>query len=154
MRPTSVLFVCLGNICRSPLAEAAFLDAAARAGVEVVADSAATGEWQIGNPPDARSQAVARREGLDISHKRARRIRGDDFRRFDLILALDTQNLRDLQAIAPPGTTAKIGLLLDHVPGRMGHAVRDPYYGSDADFDTVWAEVREAAEALVAGLRL
>lgn len=152
MRPPSVLFVCLGNICRSPLAEAAFREAAARAGLEAVADSAATGEWQIGNAPDPRSQAVALRHGIDISHMRARRVRGEDFRRFDHILALDAQNLRDLRAIAPPDTTARLALLMDHVAGRAGEAVSDPYYGEDSDFDAVWADVRAAAEALVKAL--
>lgn len=149
MRPPSLLFVCLGNICRSPLAEAAFRDAAARAGIEVIADSAGTGEWHVGHPPDARSQAVAAASGIDISGYRARRVRGEDFLRFDHILALDPQNLRDLRAIAPGGTTARISLLMDHVPGREGQGVRDPYYGDARDFEQVWAECREAAEALV-----
>ena len=131
MRPPSLLFVCLGNICRSPLAEAAFREAAARAGLAAVADSAATGEWQIGNPPDPRSRAVALAHGVDISAQRARRVRGDDFTRFDLILALDPDNLLDLHAMAPARSTARIGLLMDHVPGCAGQAVRDPYYGDE-----------------------
>ena len=153
MRPPSLLFVCLGNICRSPLAEAAFRDAAARAGLEAVADSAGTGEWHVGHPPDPRSQAVTARHGIDISGYRARRVRGDDFRSFDHILALDPQNLRDLHVIAPADTSARLALLLDHVPGRAGQAVRDPYYGSEADFDAVWDDARAAADALVAMLR-
>jgi protein-tyrosine phosphatase len=79
MRPPSLLFVCLGNICRSPLAEAAFREAAARAGLEAVADSAGTGDWHIGSPPDPRSQAVALAHGIDISGMRARQVRGADF---------------------------------------------------------------------------
>jgi protein-tyrosine phosphatase len=149
-----VLFVCLGNICRSPLAEAAFREAAALGGLDAVADSAATGEWQIGNPPDPRSAAVARVHGIDISGKRARRVRGDDFTRFDLILALDAQNLLDLHEIAPRRSTARIGLLMDHVPGCAGQAVRDPYYGDAADFDAVWVQVTQAADALVAMLKV
>lgn len=144
--------MCLGNICRSPLAEAAFGAVAARAGVRIEVDSAATGEWQIGNPPDPRSQAVALRHGIDISHLRARRVRGEDFRRFDHILALDLQNLRDLLRMAPTDTRATLSLLLDHVPGRQGESVADPYYGCDADFELVWREVTLAAEALVARL--
>jgi len=153
VRPPSLLFVCLGNICRSPLAEAAFREAAARAGLDAVAESAATGEWQIGNPPDPRSAAVALAHGVDISAKRARRVRGEDFTRFDYILALDSQNLRDLHAMAPGRSTARIALLMDQVPGCAGQAVRDPYYGDTADFDLVWAQVTRAADALVAMLK-
>ena len=153
MRPPSLLFVCLGNICRSPLAEAAFRDAAARGGLEAVADSAGTGEWHAGHAPDPRSQAVALAHGIDISGYKARRVRGEDFMRFDHILALDPQNLRDLHAVAPPGTTARISLLMDHVPGRMGEGVRDPYYGTERDFLSVWNDVRIAADALVGMLR-
>lgn len=152
MRPPSVLFVCLGNICRSPLAEAAFRDAATRAGLTVVADSAGTGEWHVGRPPDPRSQAVALRHGVDISAYRARRVRGEDFRRFDTILALDPQNLSDLRGIAPHDTQAEIALLLDQVPGRAGEAVPDPYYRDDNAFELVWNDVRSAADALVAKL--
>jgi len=153
VRPPSLLFVCLGNICRSPLAEAAFRAAAARAGLEVVADSAGTGGWHEGHAPDPRSRAVALRHGIDISGMRARPVRGADFTGFDHILALDPQNLRDLRAMAPARSTARIALLMDHVPGCRGQAVHDPYYGGDADFDAVWDQVREAADALVAMLK-
>ncbi|MBA15832.1 MAG: phosphotyrosine protein phosphatase [Sphingomonas sp.] len=149
---TSLLFVCLGNICRSPLAEAAFRDAAERAALDVHVDSAGTGEWHVGHPPDPRSQEVAARHGIDISGYRARRVSPGDFRTFDYMLALDPENLRDLIAIAPSDTSAEISLLLDHVPGRRGQGVRDPYYGGVADFDTVWNDVTAAADALVAKL--
>jgi protein-tyrosine phosphatase len=152
MRSPSFLFVCLGNICRSPLAEAAFVAAAGRAGVTVIADSAGTGGWHIGNPPDSRSQAVAARHGIDISRMQARQVRPADFRDFDHILALDPQNLRDLRALAPNDATARLSLLMDHVPGRAGQGVRDPYYGDAADFDEVWGDVSAAAEGLVAML--
>jgi protein-tyrosine phosphatase len=152
MHPPSFLFVCLGNICRSPLAEAAFVEAARRAGIEVTADSAGTGDWHAGHAPDPRSQAVAARNHIDISAMRARQVRGADFHHFDHILALDPQNLLDLHTIAPSDTTARISLLLDHVPGRSGQGVRDPYYGDEADFDEVWRDVSAAAEALVATL--
>ena len=153
MRPPSLLFVCLGNICRSPLAEAAFRDAAAHGRLEAVAESAGTGAWHVGNPPDPRSVAVALRHGIDISGKRARSMHGADFTSFDHILALDPANLRDLLAMAPARSTARIGLLMDHGPGCAGQAVRDPYYGSAADFDAVWEQVRRAADALVATLK-
>jgi len=148
-----VLFVCLGNICRSPLAEAAMRDAAARVGIEVEVDSAGTGDWHAGNPPDPRSVAEAAKHGIDISGYRARRVRGEDFRRFDFVLALDPQNLRDLRAMAPGDTQARLALVMDFVAGRAGEGVRDPYYGDAADFETVWRDVSAAAEGLVAVLR-
>lgn len=147
---TSVLFVCLGNICRSPLAEGALRAAAAHAGIEVEVDSAGTGGWHAGDPPDRRAQAAARRHGTDISGLRARQVRPEDFRRFDFVFALDRQNLRDLEAIMPVDATAELGLLMDLVPGREGSSVADPYYGEDRDFDVTWADVHAAAEVLVA----
>jgi len=149
---TSILFVCLGNICRSPLAEGALRAAADRAGIEVELDSAGTGGWHAGEAPDRRAQAAAIRHGTDISDLRARQVRVDDFRRFDHVFALDRQNLRDLQAIRPADATAELRLLMDLVPGREGSSVADPYYGEDRDFDTTWEEVNAAAEVLVARL--
>jgi len=149
---TSILFVCLGNSCRSPLAEGALRAAADRAGVEVELDSAGTGGWHAGEAPDRRAQAAAIRHGTDISDLRARQVRVDDFRRFDHVFALDRQNLRDLQAIRPADATAELRLLMDLVPGREGSSVADPYYGEDRDFDTTWDEVNAAAEVLVAQL--
>jgi protein-tyrosine phosphatase len=124
--------------------------AAERAGIEVVVDSAATGSWHVGNPPDERSIAVAAKEGIDISGCRSRQVRGEDFRSFDYILALDPQNLRDLRKIAPGDTSARVGLLLDFVEGRAGQGVSDPYYQDDIAFELVWRDVNLAAEALVA----
>lgn len=149
----SVLFVCLGNICRSPLAEAAFRHHAAAAGLEAVADSAGTGDWHIGHPPDPRAITEARRHGIDITSYRARQVEKADFGRFTHILALDGQNLSDLRAIAPSHTTARLSLLLDHVPGMEGSAVADPYWGEADDFARTWADVSLAAEALVTLLR-
>jgi protein-tyrosine phosphatase len=149
VRTPSVLFVCLGNICRSPLAEGALRAAAARAGLEIEVDSAGTGNWHSGAAPDRRAQAAARRHGTDISGLRARQVQAEDFRRFDYVLALDGQNLTDLAAIAPADATAELGLLMDHVPGREGSSVADPYYGEDRDFDVTWGDVNAAAEALV-----
>ncbi|MFS2111454.1 low molecular weight protein-tyrosine-phosphatase [Sphingomonas sp. Sphisp140] len=149
---TSVLFVCLGNICRSPLAEGALRAAAEKAGLDIEVDSAGTGGWHAGDSPDRRAQAAARRHGTDISGLRARQVRPEDFRRFDFVFALDRQNLRDLQAIAPADASAELGLLMDQVAGREGSSVADPYYGEDRDFDVTWADVSAAAEALVARL--
>lgn len=143
-----VLFVCLGNICRSPLAEAAFRAEAARIGLDAEADSAGTGDWHVGNPPDRRAQAAARRNGVDISGLRARQVDPADFDRFDHVIALDGQNLRDLERLRPPGARAVLSLLLDHVPGREGQAVADPYYGDNAGFDVTWADAMAGAKGL------
>lgn len=149
---TAVLFVCLGNICRSPLAEAAFRARAADAGLEVQADSAGTGSWHIGEPPDRRAQKAALRHGVDISRYRGRQVEPADFRRFSHIFALDLDNLAALHRLKPVDATAKIGLLLDLVDGMEGQAVADPYYGEDAGFEETWQQVDAAARALVARL--
>lgn len=144
----SVLFVCLGNICRSPLAEAALRGEAARIGLDLEVDSAGTGDWHIGYPPDPRAIAVAARNGVDIAALRARQVRREDFHRFDHIVALDARNLADLAAMRPADGKAELSLLLDHVAGREGQAVADPYYGAEEGFDVTWAEVTEGARAL------
>lgn len=148
MARASVLFVCLGNICRSPLAEGAFRTEAQRLGLDVLADSAGTGGWHQGDPPDHRSVAVAYRNGVDISGQRARKVVRDDFRTFTHIYALDHDNLEGLRAIAPHDATAEVGLLLDLVPGHEGRPVADPYYGDDTGFDVTWRDVTMAAQAL------
>ena len=145
---TSILFVCLGNICRSPLAEAAFRAEAERLGLEVEVDSAGTGDWHVGHPPDARACATAARNGIEIGHMRARKVEPDDFHRFDYIVAMDPQNLANLTRMRPEGASARLSLLLDHVDGREGEAVADPYYGEDDQFDVTWRDVTEAARAL------
>jgi protein-tyrosine phosphatase len=149
MEKPALLFVCLGNICRSPLAEAAFRHAAQRANLDARADSAGTGDWHQGAPPDRRALAEARRHGIDIAGYRARQVTPEDFRSFTHILALDARNLADLAAIAPVGATASLSLLLDHVTGLAGRSVADPYFGDDAGFAETWREVSLAAEALV-----
>jgi protein-tyrosine phosphatase len=149
----AILVVCLGNICRSPLAEAAIRAAAARHGVELDVDSAGTGNWHVGEPPDARAQATARRHGHDISGYRARQVAAADFRRFTHVLALDEDNLATLARLRPADATADLALLMDAVPGREGEAVTDPYYGGDDGFETTWRDVSAAAEALVARLK-
>ena len=149
---TSVLFVCLGNICRSPLAEAAFRAEAERLGLDVEVDSAGTGGWHSGEPPDARAIAAARRNGVDIAHLRARKVSRADFDRFDHIVALDEENLADLLALRPSGARANVSLLLDHVAGRQGRGVADPYYGGDAHFDATWRDVTAGARGLAEAL--
>lgn len=144
----SVLFVCLGNICRSPLAEVALRIEAAQLGLPVEIDSAGTGDWHLGLPPDPRAIAAAKRNGADISGLRARLVTAADFRRFDHIVALDGKNLADLRRMRPADATARVSLLLDHVAGREGGAVADPYDGEDAQFDETWADVTAGARGL------
>ena len=151
--PTTVLFVCLGNICRSPLAELAFTLEAERAGLSATADSAGTGDWHVGRAPDPRSRAEARRHGHSIDHQRARQVTADDFTRFDHIVALDWKNLADLRAMRPSGATATLSLLLDYVPGREGEGVFDPYTGDATAFAETWQDVTVGAKGLVARLR-
>jgi len=149
----SVLFVCLGNICRSPLAEAAFREEARRLKLDVLVDSAGTGDWHVGSPPDPRAQAVARKNGVDISVLRGRQVKPADFRRFTHIVALDEDNLANLRRLAPADAMADLSLLLDHVEGREGQPVADPYFGDDDGFDVTWADVTAGAQGLAATLR-
>lgn len=149
----SILFVCLGNICRSPLAEAALRAEAQRLRMDLIVDSAGTGGWHIGEAPDPRAQAVARKHGVDISGYQGRQVKPADFRRFTHIIALDHDNLANLRRIAPADATAELSLLLDHVPGREGQAVADPYFGDDDGFVVTWAEVTQAAQNLAIKLR-
>ncbi len=144
----SILFVCLGNICRSPLAEGALRAEAHRRGLDLIVDSAGTGDWHAGEPPDERAVAVAARHGVDITALRARQVTRADFTRFDHIVALDHDNLKNLRRLAPPDATAELSLLLDHVPGREGQAVADPWFGEAEGFDVTWAEVTAAARGL------
>lgn len=145
----SILFVCLGNICRSPLAEAAMRQAMAERGINMGVDSAGTGDWHVGKPPDPRAQAIARLHGADISGYRARQVQAGDFLRFKHIVAMDTDNLADLQAMSPPGATARLSLLFDHVEGRAGDSVADPYFGGDEGFAVTWADVTAGVAALL-----
>lgn len=148
----SILFVCLGNICRSPLAEAALREEARRLRLDLIVESAGTGNWHAGEPPDPRAIAVAARNGVDIRGLRARQVTRADFTRFDRIVALDHDNLKDLRRLAPANATAELSLLLDHVPGREGQGVTDPWFGDDAGFDVTWAEVTAAARGLAGQL--
>ncbi len=145
----SVLFVCLGNICRSPLAEGALREAARARSIEIDIDSAGTGAWHVGEPPDRRAQAVALSNGCDIAGLRGRQVRREDFHSFDRIVALDQENLHDLEVLRPERATATLSLLLDHVPGRAGEAVADPYFGGADGFDRTWSDVTQGAQGLL-----
>ena len=146
---TAILVVCMGNICRSPLAEAALRAEASARGLDVTIDSAGTGAWHIGDPPDSRAQAEALRHGVDISGQRARQVSPTDFDRFDLILAADRDNLAHLRRMQPKDGRARLSLLLDHVPGREGQGIPDPYYGGPDGFARAWQDARQAASAVL-----
>ena len=152
--PTRVLFVCLGNICRSPAAEAAFQHAAAEAGLadEFVIDSAGTGAWHIGHPADQRMRDAGQRRGITVT-SRARQVSLDDFKTFDHILAMDMTNLRALRRLAPVEHRRKIRLFRDLDPDGPGEDVPDPYYGDAAGFDEVLDIVTRTALVLLEELR-
>ena len=123
-------------------------DEAARQGIEIEADSAGTGDWHLGYPPDPRAVAVAKKNGLDITGLRARLVSPEDFRRFDYVVALDAQNLADLRAMQPADGKAELSMLMDYVEGRAGQAVSDPYQDDVEQFDKTWADVTAGAQAL------
>jgi protein-tyrosine phosphatase len=150
-----VLFVCLGNICRSPTAEGVLRSLAAQEApqLNLQIDSAGTADYHIGAPPDPRSQRAALKRGIDISGLRARQVDEDDFERFDLILAMDRQNLRALQAMQPRGSRARLGLFLDYAPQLDLREVPDPYYGDTAAFDQVVDLTAAASRGLLTALQ-
>ncbi|GBR68090.1 low molecular weight protein-tyrosine-phosphatase [Gluconobacter kanchanaburiensis] len=145
---TSFLFVCTGNICRSPLAELAMRREADNRGLTLDIDSAGTGHWNLGEAPDPRAQAVAAQQGLDATSHRARLVTKDDFFRFDHIIALDHSHLIALKQMQPKNARAQVSLMLDHVSTRAGQDVIDPYYGTDEGFLTTWADVEAGCKAL------
>lgn len=153
--PHRVLLVCLGNICRSPTAEGVLRHVAAeeapRLALEV--DSAGTADYHIGAPPDPRSQRAALRRGIDISGLRARQVDAADFDRFDLILAMDQKNLRELQALRPRGSRAAVKLFLDYLPDSATREVPDPYYRDAAAFEEVLDLTTAASRGLLSALQ-
>ncbi|ESZ00996.1 low molecular weight protein-tyrosine-phosphatase [Mesorhizobium sp. LNHC209A00] len=149
----SILFVCLGNICRSPLAEGVLRAVLAERGYggDIVLDSAATGGWEVGSAPDPRSIAIASHPGIDISRQRARKIMAEDFHRFDLIFGMDRSNVADLKALAPAAVRDRIHLFLEFAEGRP-RDVPDPYYEDQQAFAEVYRMIREASEVLATRL--
>lgn len=144
-----VLFVCLGNICRSPTAEAVFRKKAKDRGLDVTTDSCGTAAYHVGDPPDRRSAAAAKARGYPIDDLRGRQVAQSDFDAFDLLLAMDDDNVRNLQAIAPASAAPKIKLFLSFATNAETDEVPDPYYGGDQGFEHVLDLVEDASEGLL-----
>jgi protein-tyrosine phosphatase len=155
MEPVRILFVCLGNICRSPTAEAVFRTIAAREAPDLTIeiDSAGTAGYHIGEPPDRRAQEAARRRGYDMSNLRARIVDPADFERFDFILAMDNSNLSTLRARAGRTARDRIRLFLEFAPDANTPEVPDPYYGGETGFEEVLDLVEAASLGLLRHLR-
>ncbi len=155
-KPTiSVLFVCLGNICRSPSCEGVFrkLALAHQIDVEIEIDSAGTGNYHIGHPPDARAIAAAARRDIDISDLRARQAHAQDMEIFDYVIAMDRMNHEDLMRLSPRHARSKIRLLMEFAHNWPDDEVPDPYYGGKAGFDRVLDMIEDASEGLIADIR-
>ena len=155
-RRTSVLFVCLGNICRSPLAEGVFQHLVDEAGLadRFEIDSAGTGAWHVGERPDARAAMVATQHGVQLACE-ARQVKDEDFHRFDYIVAMDRENLRKLERMAAAaGSDAEVRLLRSYDPESEGDEVPDPYYGGASGFETVYEMVHRSCEALLDRLKV
>jgi protein-tyrosine phosphatase len=153
-RKFSVLMVCMGNICRSPTAEGVLRHLVREAGLAdaVRIDSAGTLDYHAGSPPDTRSQEHALRRGYDLSSQRARQVRSRDFEDFDLILAMDWQNLRELEASCPRQHQHKLRRLMEFAPEGFGDVVADPYSGAESGFETVLDQVELACRGVLASL--
>ncbi len=151
----NVLFVCLGNICRSPSAEGVFRACVEREGLSdrIAIDSAGTGDWHVGNPPDPRAQAAALRRGIDLSGLRARVARPEDFHRFDYVLAMDHENLADLARMCPEGMESRLALFLDFAPALGQRHVPDPYYGGARGFEVMLDLIEGGSRELLAHIR-
>jgi protein-tyrosine phosphatase len=151
----SVLFVCAGNICRSPTAEGVFRQSVASAGLDqkVLLDSAGTHGYHVGHPPDRRAQLAAAQRGYDITGLRARQVTAQDFIEFDYILAMDLDNLSHLKQVAPAQHHGKLGLFMDYGSARQGEEVPDPYYGGAQGFELVLDMAEDAAQGLLQQIR-
>ena len=151
----SVLFVCLGNICRSPTAEGVFRSLIKQEGLarEINVDSAGTSNWHIGGSPDRRATAAARKRGIDLSQQRARQVEVADFETFDYILAMDRENFSNLSNLSPTGKEDRVKLFLAFARHADRGNVPDPYYGGEDGFDLVLDLTEDASRGLLAHIR-
>jgi protein-tyrosine phosphatase len=150
-----VLFVCMGNICRSPTAHGVFRELVQREGLieQIGIDSAGTHAYHVGEPPDCRAQETARRRGIDMSDLRARRVEPEDFHHFDYVLAMDEDNYHGLNRICPEGQHDRLRMFMDFAPELRTHEVPDPYYGGATGFEHVLDLVEAAAAGLLTEIR-
>lgn len=151
-----VLFVCLGNICRSPTAEGVFCNLVKREGFseKITVDSAGVGKWHIGEPPDRRATETAKLNGIDISLQRARQVVISDFTSFDYVIAMDQKNYIDLSLICPKGKDSRLHKFLQFAPETNILDVPDPYYGGNSGFDTVFSLIEAASIGLLKDIRI
>jgi protein-tyrosine phosphatase len=151
MPTKSILFVCLGNICRSPIAEGLFRHIARQAGTtdRFIVDSAGLGSWHVGHQADERAQTALAARGIDISDLRARQVSAEDFERFDLILAMDRSNRQGLLKIAPKDKQHKVRLFMEYAPRLGVREIPDPYFGGREGFDYVCQLVDAACRGLM-----
>jgi protein-tyrosine phosphatase len=154
MKPQRILFVCMGNICRSPSAEGVMRHLVCQAKLDdwIKVDSAGTHGYHVGSAPDPRAVAAAHRRGYDISNLRAREICAEDFEEFDLLLGMDFNNLELLQVRCPPQHEAKLGLLMPYALKRRALIIHDPYYRSAGEFEQVLDYIEDACEGLLRAL--
>jgi protein-tyrosine phosphatase len=150
-----VLFVCLGNICRSPTAEGVFRKLVQQEGLEqhIEIDSAGTHAYHVGEPPDARARQAAARRGVELDSLRGRQVDEGDFYVFDYVLAMDLSNHANLADICPPGMEHKLSLFLDYAPELREQEVPDPYFGGDAGFERVLDMIEDASRGLLQDIR-
>ncbi len=155
MRIIRVIFICMGNICRSPTAEAVFRHYVENAGLaeSILVDSAGTHDYHIGEPPDRRAQQAAAQRCYDMSGLRGRQVAAEDFHRFDYVLAMDEANLAILRRLAPPEGSAQVRLFLDYAHHHAEREVPDPYYGGADGFERVLDMVEDAAQGLLQHIR-
>ena len=150
----SVVFVCMGNICRSPTAEGVFRHVVKKRNLQdqIKIDSAGTHAYHIGEPPDSRSQATAKSQGVDLSAQRARKVEADDFERFDYVIAMDRSNYENLKELASQNQQEKLHLFMDFTSEWDNTEVPDPYYGGSDGFKNVFDMVKSASEGLLGNI--
>mgnify|MGYP001814348978 CR=1 FL=1 len=155
MKKVSVLFVCMGNICRSPTAEGVFRHLVRQEELEhlVHTDSAGTHAYHVGNPPDTRAQATAERRGIELHDLRARRVSAEDFDVWDDVVAMDRDNLEIFSVLCPPGYETRLRLFMEFAPELNIPEGPDPYYGGDSGFERVFDMVEEASKGLLQDIR-